>query len=285
MNILENIKEIIGPISPEEIVVSLIGLSVFAIWLYRTSLGRRALEDSVPRRNNMPLFMPLVIIFGIFLLIGLSDQLVARLAGDLTKWKQDFLGELTNCIMGLISIGIILIFVKRYFVRGIKGFGLNIKTIPKDFGMSLLYLFAVWPVMNIVFIVTVVVNKLISGPEYVVPVHVELQTLSQDTSILVRITLTVGVALITPFLEEMLFRGLFQSAIRSSLNTKYAAWIAIFITSLFFVVNHANPSHWPILFVLSSCMGYAYEKSGSLFRPIFIHILFNASGILFTWLK
>jgi membrane protease YdiL (CAAX protease family) len=30
------------------------------------------------------------------------------------------------------------------------------------------------------------------------------------------------------------------------------------------------------------CLGYAYEKSGSLFRPIFIHAFFNAITIVFV---
>ena len=43
---------------------------------------------------------------------------------------------------------------------------------------------------------------------------------------------------------------------------------------------HQNAEHWPVLFVLAVGMGYAYEKSGSLWRPIFIHALFNSIPIL-----
>ena len=37
-------------------------------------------------------------------------------------------------------------------------------------------------------------------------------------------------------------------------------------------------------FSLSIGIGYSYEKSGSLFRPIFIHALFNATSIIATLL-
>jgi len=47
-------------------------------------------------------------------------------------------------------------------------------------------------------------------------------------------------------------------------------------------VIHADAGHWPALLVLSMSMGYAYEKSGSLFRPIFIHSIFNATSIIAT---
>jgi membrane protease YdiL (CAAX protease family) len=47
-----------------------------------------------------------------------------------------------------------------------------------------------------------------------------------------------------------------------------------------FAAVHSNVEHWPALFVLGVGMGYAYEKSGSLWRPIFIHALFNGVTIL-----
>jgi membrane protease YdiL (CAAX protease family) len=43
---------------------------------------------------------------------------------------------------------------------------------------------------------------------------------------------------------------------------------------------HEEMSHRPALFVLGVCMGYAYERSGSLWRPIFIHAIFNATNVL-----
>ena len=91
---------------------------------------------------------------------------------------------------------------------------------------------------------------------------------------------------VAPILEEMLFRGLFQTTIRSFLeipnprfHIRNAAWPAIVISSVLFAMVHADTAHWPALFVLSLSLGYAYEKSGSLFRPIFIHSFFNAATI------
>jgi membrane protease YdiL (CAAX protease family) len=107
-------------------------------------------------------------------------------------------------------------------------------------------------------------------------------------------------------LEEILFRGLFQTMIRTFLEHRPAslgsdqihlwrtksetclttvkirnkAWLAIAICSVIFATIHTNAAHWPALFVLGACMGYSYEKSGSLFRPIFIHSLFNGVTIV-----
>ncbi|MHC4911623.1 MAG: lysostaphin resistance A-like protein [Planctomycetota bacterium] len=88
----------------------------------------------------------------------------------------------------------------------------------------------------------------------------------------------------------MLLRGLFQTTIRSYLaesrlgkrlrNSWAVPWVSILIASGLFATMHAYAGHWPALFVLGVCMGYAYEKSGSLFRPIFIHVLFNTTSVV-----
>ena len=78
-----------------------------------------------------------------------------------------------------------------------------------------------------------------------------------------------------PVFEEFLFRGLIQSTARSYLKSP---WLAIIATSLLFALMHL-PEHWPAIFILSLAIGYSYERSGSLFRPIFIHIMFNTANV------
>jgi hypothetical protein len=53
-------------------------------------------------------------------------------------------------------------------------------------------------------------------------------------------------------------------------------WLSIAAGAALFAIAHANTGHWPALFILGVCLGYAYEKSGSLLRPVFIHSIFNA---------
>jgi uncharacterized protein len=88
-------------------------------------------------------------------------------------------------------------------------------------------------------------------------------------------------AVLTPIFEELVFRGLLQNYMR---NLNYGPWQSIFMASIIFSVLHPL-MHLPAIMVLSVCMGYAYEKSGSLLRPIFIHIFFNASTIALALLR
>jgi membrane protease YdiL (CAAX protease family) len=286
MNIPENIKEIIDPVNLISIFIFVAGIILFAYWFVKTSFGTKALENSADRRNCMPVFLPLVLIFAILLFIGLLGNLLAWLFDGLQKWELVSINEFTNIIAGLISIVIILFIVRKYFARGLKGFGLNIKTIPKDFVIALVTLIAIAPIMNIVFLVIMFFYELIFGPDYKLPTHTQLQALTENSNLIARILIASGTILVIPFLEELLFRGLLQTVIRSSFYFyKHAAWIAILVTSIFFAMNHENVTHWPILFLLGACMGYSYEKSGSLFRPVFIHMIFNASAIISTWIQ
>jgi membrane protease YdiL (CAAX protease family) len=60
-------------------------------------------------------------------------------------------------------------------------------------------------------------------------------------------------------------------------------WVAIVFTSVFFAILHP-PTHIPALFMLSCGLGYAYERSGSLLRPILMHIFFNSFSVVMTLL-
>jgi membrane protease YdiL (CAAX protease family) len=160
---------------------------------------------------------------------------------------------------------------------------------------------------------TMFFGKLIYGPDFQLQQHEELELITAYQQLPLRILIVILAVVIAPLLEEMLFRGLFQTTIRSILESRNpnfgnpngaspasscrllprlaskdaearktgaGAWLSILISSALFAMVHANAGHWPALFVLAVCLGYAYEKSGSLFRPIFIHSLFNAVTII-----
>jgi membrane protease YdiL (CAAX protease family) len=202
----------------------------------------------------------------------------------------------------------------------LKGFGLDLRTTPKDLFAAFLNLLTVWPVLLAMIITTILLGKLIYGSDFEIPQHEELVEIMAYSQLPLRILIAVTTIAVMPALEEMLFRGMFQTAIRSFLEARFStrrrqaemlyarkpqspitdyhspitdhqlpvtnhqspntAWAAIALTSALFATIHANPQHWPALFVLSISIGYAYEKSGSLFRSIFIHALFNATSVI-----
>ena len=223
------------------------------------------------------------------------SSIAQMLFSDLPDWQNEFLDNLILCISEMITIAVIIILVSIYFTRRLKGFGLDIKTIIKDFFAAFVNLFTVWPLIAASMIITSYFGELFWGNEYQIQQHQQLKLLTEYSQLPLRIIIFIFAAVIASFFEEMLFRGLFQTTIRSyiearhwssapehknSASDRYGVWLAIIISSGLFATSHANIDHWLALFVLGMCLGYAYEKSGSLFRPIFIHSLYNAISVL-----
>jgi hypothetical protein len=85
---------------------------------------------------------------------------------------------------------------------------------------------------------------------------------------------------IAPVFEEVLFRGFLQSALRSAGVNRWA--VIAFVSVFFAFLHYPNYSHMLALFFLSLGLGYAYEHSGSLFRPILMHVFFNGFSVAVT---
>ncbi|MFA5252777.1 MAG: type II CAAX endopeptidase family protein [Phycisphaerae bacterium] len=282
MNIPEVIKSACGGVSYTiaiDFVIFLAGLLIFGNWLLKTSFGRKALSDSVPRRNNMPPYLPFVPLFIWFGAVSIAVSVTEKFLPDLPDWQKAFMDNLILCIGEITAIAVIILLARASFARRLKGFGLNFRTIHKDISAALLNLLSVWPLIAAMLILTMHLGKLIMGPDFSIQPHEELEAIRAYSQLPVKVLIIVTAIVIVPVFEEMLFRGLFQTMLRSILTKP---WPAIAISSVLFVLAHSNAGHWPALFVLSVCMGYSYEKSGSLLRPIFIHCLFNAISIVGT---
>jgi membrane protease YdiL (CAAX protease family) len=253
------------------------GVLLFARWLIRTSLGRRALAGVPTRRNRMPPYTPLIP-FAVWLFgTGLLQELSRRLIGSLAGWQGIFQENLAYCLGSLITIAVILLVARRTFARGLRGFGLRPRTVPKDFGWACVDLLAVWPMVLAMIVITIKIGKLLMGKEFEIPQHMGLELITESGALPLQILIVVLAVVIAPAVEEMLFRGLIQTTLRSYSGRP---WLAIAVTAALFASVHANGTHLPALFILALGLGYAYEKSGSLFRSIFMHGLFNAITIV-----
>lgn len=276
MNIIEITAKILRQVDSSTVIYAL-GAGVLAVWLLRNSLGREALVRSQPRRNNMPRYVP----FAVLIFWVTITTLGLALSEQLFEDKPDEVGvlwdNLMQCVGATVSIALVVYFARKSFARRLKGFGLNLKKLPKDIPYACLNLLAAWPVVVAVLVVTSMTGKYLFGPGFEIEPHQELQTVRQFSQSIVAVAILINAAIVTPVFEEMLFRGLFQTMIRSYV---VRPWVSILISSVLFAAVHANMAHWPALFVLGMCMGYAYERSGSLLRPMIIHSLFNGLAVV-----
>jgi membrane protease YdiL (CAAX protease family) len=227
----------------------------------------------------MPFYLAFIPPVFWFLTIWLLNLIKENVCPELAGWKNAFANNLMWCLGAVPVIVMGLCLAKIHYARGLKGLGLNPKTVARDLWAALLNLLAIMPVVLASIILAALAGKFFVGPDYQIPRHEELNEILMYPQRQLRALIMFAAIVVVPFAEEVLFRGLFQTLLRSYL---IRPWLAIFFASLIFIAFHANPEHWLALFALSLCLGYSYEKSGSLYRPIFIHSLFNAMSVLAT---
>jgi membrane protease YdiL (CAAX protease family) len=255
------------------------GLYLLFLWSLKTHFGKYALSESAIRRTNLNPLVPLGILIVLYLGIFAAGELKDKIFSGLEKWQQVLTDNLLICLCTIVAIIAVGVIADKTFARRLRGFGFKWETIGKDFGMAIVNLYTVWPLIYGSFWISIYVGKLIYGPEFEMSKHEQLEVLTQYPQLSVKIATITAAAVIAPIFEEMLFRGMFQSIIRSFV---FNPWLAIILTSIFFASIHANAGHWPTLFILSVSLGYAYEKSGSILRPIFMHFIFNTTSLVAT---
>jgi membrane protease YdiL (CAAX protease family) len=272
------------------IIILIGGFVVFCVWLTVTSFGRKAFGPPLAeaRRTNMHPAVPFLVMLAYFGLTSFAFLAICKLQKiPEDSWRFAFYENVITSVSAIITGFIVILLVRRSFARSLKGFGLNPKKAFRDLGAAVVTIWAVQPILMAVLLLTTEIGKFIVGPDYIIEQHQELKTITTYSAAgglaayLLIISVFVSAVLIAPIIEELLFRGLLQSTFRS---LGYGPWVSIAICSFFFVLFHAAPSHWPALFVLSMSLGYSYERSGSLLRPIFIHAIFNATSVIATLL-
>lgn len=88
--------------------------------------------------------------------------------------------------------------------------------------------------------------------------------------------LILGIGILAPIAEELLFRGIIQGELRRAMPE----WLAIIIQALLFSAFHMQPVQSVYVIVPGLLLGMAYAWSGTLWVPIIMHILFNLLGSL-----
>ena len=101
----------------------------------------------------------------------------------------------------------------------------------------------------------------------------EIQRVNGDNPIIVQL-LVLGI--LTPILEEVLFRGI----IYKRLKTYYEVTIAAYIASIIFGIAHFNLIQGLYAFIMGIVLIYLYEKTGSLITAICAHCTANITIVL-----
>jgi len=86
----------------------------------------------------------------------------------------------------------------------------------------------------------------------------------------------INTGVLGPIGEEVFFRGFVYTGLRR----KYGVKNGILLSSLFFGLTHGIPWQIPYAFVAGIILAYVYEKTGSLYSPILLHVINNSLSVI-----
>ncbi len=264
----------VSAISVIIVTVSVLCVIFLSVWVVVYS-GPLALSSCPVRRNRLPVYVPLLCLIAWLIAASLAMTGIKHVMENSPRTVLEFASYFANTVINLVMIGVMLFLAWRLFARRLKGFGLDLRTVVRDFAVSIVNFIAVLPLVWLGVVIVDLVGKFLVGPGFEIGANEGLDALTQNPPPAVRLLMLTYLAVLVPVFEELLFRGLIQTMVRSYLDSP---WLAILITSFIFALFHPM-LHWPAIFMLSLGIGYSYERSGSLFRPIFIHIFFNATNV------
>lgn len=81
------------------------------------------------------------------------------------------------------------------------------------------------------------------------------------------------IALLAPFVEELIFRGAILRALLEKISNH---WGAIVISAILFSLIHANPAQMPFAFVAGLFLGWTYYRTGSIIPGVAYHWINNS---------
>jgi len=261
-------------ISLVELVICALGAVLLLIWQIR-SPGLSGLAKSPVRRNRLGLFFPVLQLIFWLVFVGLAQTLIHKAIPKEQLSARQYASYLSLIGVEVFLIALCLSVAWLAFARRLKGLGLNLRTIPKDLFWAGVNLLAIYPVILTALWATIRAGKMLFGPDFSIQPHQSLDELADCSDAGLLTVIIFFAVVVVPFFEELLFRGMLQSALTGYLERP---WISIVIVSGLFASMHP-PGHMAALFVLSVCLGYAYERSGSLLRSVFIHMFFNAVSV------
>jgi membrane protease YdiL (CAAX protease family) len=234
--------------------------------------------DGVPPRGGSMHMGDTCIAVGVWMLSMIVGVMIAGPSDPDASPGATLHAMLAGSVGGLIGAMLLLVRAGTATSGGLAGFGLGlgrfVKSLPATLGVM-------------VFIIAATFATLAAASWVSKAMGIEPPDVAHDTLIVlmeaspgVRLGIIAVAVLLAPVVEEIVFRGMFQTALLQS-RVFHNRWPILLIGSALFALVHVEVAYQakPGLFVLAMGLGYVYERTGSLWAPITIHAVFNATNI------
>ena len=258
--------------------------TLLVLVLYRCRLLQRSAFKAAPQRRVNLHAEDMIIGFGVFLL---SSAVVAKFMSSVTQAGVDdpsAFAYARSVLWGQMSMLPLVAFVIWKVTRrstGLVSFGFKSRHPVYHVGLGLLALILAMPIVLGTGEIIRIISVLIGQPPPKVA-HDMLKVVESAQSPAAIMMLFIPAVILAPVLEEVIYRGLVQTALLDLIGPRRRWWV-ILIASLLFTIVHTSVA-WqgkPILYVLALFLGWLYERTGCLWPSTMLHVGFNATN--FAW--
>jgi membrane protease YdiL (CAAX protease family) len=256
----------LGPVAAFAVCAGCIAL---VVWIVRRIATPEKLSlRRCPGRPNRLEMWHLVVVFVAFYLPKL---VVASAEGGQVGVRA---GLVAGMIAQLAAIATSLAIAARTFRHGLpRGLGLSMRHSLWDTVRGVVGYLTIMPICIGLFLLVGWLFKRTAADEHPLLVLLGEGGLSVGWQVLI----VVSAVVLAPVAEELMFRGLLQSALR---RAGAGPWLAIACASVVFAGSHfTQPKDMPALAALAVALGYNYERTGRLYPSMLMHAVFNAVSI------
>lgn len=223
----------------------------------------------------------IVILMAWFVLAGpaMISLVDGRVSGDESRIWATLAGGV------FMQLGMGYIFIRcRFQFRNTAEGPLSPRQIslPQAAGLGLLFFLASLPVIYLASVSwTMFLQALVRfGIDVDLAPQQTIMMFQQLDSLLMIAALCVLAVVIAPVVEELVFRG----GIFRYLKGRLPQGLAVIISSILFAMIHGHMQSLAGLFAVGICLCLAYEWTGNLRVPVFLHAFFNLNTLLLLWL-
>lgn len=191
-------------------------------------------------------------------------------------------GDTMGVLFAIYSVTAVLLFGTWYYIVFIKKSGKKIQLKAEWAKLTTKPLFYIPGVILLAFGMQVLCDFLMNILATLVPSWMEFYVqLMENVGLDGEVTplLILYVVILGPISEELIFRGL-TAGYASRI---FRLWIVNVVQAILFGAMHMNPIQSIYAFVLGLVIGYLVLKSDSLLMGMIIHITFNASSFVVSY--
>lgn len=262
-----------------------LGIASTVLWTRLLIKHRRCLSGLLPQRpRKLPFWNAgdALVMFGLMMLITATVQAVLVGIGAIpSPPARDQNAEIWASVMsGGTAMAVMLLWMRVRSDDAMTRLGMpwDLPNIKLGFKAALL-------ILPPVLLISAGVSQLV---EYQHPV---LEILKQTDSPIRLLGIFWCTAVVTPLVEEFLFRVLLigglerlaagASALQEDSDWKPGSYWPIVVSSFIFAIMHFGQGAAPVpLFFLALALGYLYRRTGSITPPLIVHMVLNSMTLI-----